>query len=368
MDGVRCGAATHDGGLIYCEQLTSVDRHRWVGLDDEIGYDLRTNGTGAGAMLFVPTAVGSDRAGRQGTRVVGIVGNQLVDHPAARPGPLLAPALHAGVGKAEPLLRCPTLVSQLHEELVHLHPLGQKPDGTILLDDTQQDGIFRAPRTRAERRARIRGLCGRHGLLDALDENLARFEPGNETVKNRTDSDGAIHDEIAFEISPGQLANDELLDAGLDAGGCFFRELDAFELDFEFGHNVVSWGLGLFGVTEGKLNSDQHEAPSLQLASQKINFLQARMSELDRMVDTGGVTDISPPEAGANHRTWIDNATSPVGTMQSRRVISAAPTGACALFRGKPVVRTRLRRANVRCPSGTNFYLANSRRSGSILK
>jgi hypothetical protein len=48
-------------------------------------------------------------------------------------------------------------MSQLHEELIHLHPLGQKPDGTILLDDTQQDGIFLAPRTGAERRAGVRG-------------------------------------------------------------------------------------------------------------------------------------------------------------------------------------------------------------------
>lgn len=113
-------------------------------------------------MLFVPTAVGSDRTVRQGTHVIGIVGDEAVDHSAARPGPLLTPALHAGVGKTEPLLRCPPLVGQLHEELIHLHPFGQKPDGTILLDDTQQDGIFLAPRTRAERRARIRGLCGRH--------------------------------------------------------------------------------------------------------------------------------------------------------------------------------------------------------------
>lgn len=190
-------------------------------------------------MLFVPAAVGSDRAGRQATRVVGVVGNELVDHPAAGPCPLLAPALHASVSKAESLLRCPPLMSQLHEELVHLHPLGQEPDGTILLDDTKQDGIFLAPRTGAERCTRIRGLCGRHGLLDALDENLARFEPGNEAVKNRTDFDGAIDDQVAFEISPGQFAYDELLDAGLDAGGCFFGELDSFELDFEFGHNVV---------------------------------------------------------------------------------------------------------------------------------
>jgi len=191
-------------------------------------------------MLFVPTAVGSDRAVRQVTYEAGIIFNEAVDYATARTCPLLTPALHAGVGKAESLFRRPPLVSQLHEELVHLHPLGQKPDGTILLDDTQQDGIFRTPRTRAERRARIRGLCGRHGLLvEAPDENLPFVEPGNEAVKNRTDPDGAIHNEIAFEISPGQLANDELLDAGLDAGGCFFRELDAFELDFEFGHNGV---------------------------------------------------------------------------------------------------------------------------------
>ena len=152
------GAATHHGGFVYCEQLISVDRCRWVCLDDQIGYDLRTNGTGAGAMLFVPAAVGSDRAGRQATHVVGIVGNEPVNHATARPCPLLAPALHASVGKAKSLLRCPPLVSQLHEELVHLHPLGQEPDRAILLDDTQQDGIFLAPRTGAERRARIRGL------------------------------------------------------------------------------------------------------------------------------------------------------------------------------------------------------------------
>ena len=93
-----------------------ANRRRRLCLDDQIGYDLRTNGAGAGAMLFVPTAVGTDRAVRQVTRVVGIVGDEPVDHAAARSGPLLAPALHAGVGKAESLLRCSPLVSQLHED------------------------------------------------------------------------------------------------------------------------------------------------------------------------------------------------------------------------------------------------------------
>ena len=152
------GAATHHGGFVYCEQLMSANWLRWVCLDDQIGYDLRTNGTGGCAMLFVPPAVGSDRAGRQATHVVRIVRNEPVDHPAAGPCPLLAPALHASVGKAESLLRCPPLMSQLHEEPIHLHPLGQEPDRTILLDDTQEDGILLTPRTGAERRARIRGL------------------------------------------------------------------------------------------------------------------------------------------------------------------------------------------------------------------
>jgi hypothetical protein len=49
-------------------------------------------------------------------------------------------------------------MSQLHEELIHLHPFGQKPDRTILLDDTQQDRIFLTPRTGAERCAWIGGL------------------------------------------------------------------------------------------------------------------------------------------------------------------------------------------------------------------
>lgn len=93
-------------------------------------------------------------------------------------------------------------------------------------------------------------------LVDAADENLPLVDPDHDAVKNRTDFDGASDDQVAFEISPGQFAYDEVLDAGLDAGGCVFGELDAFELDFEFGHNVVSWGLGfglvgLLGVSEG---------------------------------------------------------------------------------------------------------------------
>lgn len=48
-------------------------------------------------------------------------------------------------------------MGQFDKELVHLHPIGQKPDRTILLDEPEQESIFLAARTGTERRAGIRG-------------------------------------------------------------------------------------------------------------------------------------------------------------------------------------------------------------------
>lgn len=109
-------------------------------------------------MLFVPSAVGSDGTKGQSSLEAGIVGDEPVDHPTARPGPLLAPALHASISKTETLFWGSSLMGQFDKELIHLHPIGQEPDRTILLDDPKQDGIFLAPRTGTERWAGLRGL------------------------------------------------------------------------------------------------------------------------------------------------------------------------------------------------------------------
>jgi hypothetical protein len=108
-------------------------------------------------MLFVPPAVRADGTRGQRSLEARIVGDEPVDHATARPRPLLAPALHASISKTETLLRGPPLMGQFDKELIHLHPIGQEPDRTILLDDPKQDGIFLAPRTGTKRRAGIRG-------------------------------------------------------------------------------------------------------------------------------------------------------------------------------------------------------------------
>ncbi len=109
-----------------------------------VGNDVRAKATGFGAFLVIPPARAADRAfGQPGRQVkIFIVVNDLVDDAALTVAPLAATGGYAFVAEAKAAFGITLFVYFLNEIVVDGHRCGNIADGTIAIDDAEQDGSF----------------------------------------------------------------------------------------------------------------------------------------------------------------------------------------------------------------------------------